>query len=133
MSDQSNQPRRLPIEDEMRSGSSPPHVPVGTEHGDGPSARSHTPDHHARRFTIVAERGLHVRAAARLVLVASRFPCVVTVRHHEAAANAKSVMELLLLRATCGSTIDVVATGKDAGECMNAIEALVANRFDDPI
>lgn len=123
MSEESNESRRVSVDD-VPSGSSRPPAPS--------SAGSHAHEHHAGRFAIVSERGLHVRAAARLVLLVSRFPCVVTVRHGEVAANAKSVMELLLLRATCGSHIDVLATGRHARECLNEIETLISNCFGDP-
>jgi phosphocarrier protein len=89
-------------------------------------------DHESKgRFEIVNALGLHARAATKLVQLASRFPCEVTVAREEQQANAKSVMGVLLLCASKGTFIDVIAKGDQADDCVKAIGELVANRFGE--
>lgn len=82
-------------------------------------------------FQIVNKLGLHARAASRLVQVASRFPCEVTVRREEQAANAKSVMGVLLLCGAQGTAVTVHAEGPRAKEAVDAIGQLIADRFGE--
>lgn len=84
------------------------------------------------RFTIVNERGLHARAAAKLVALASRFPCdIVLSGPEESAVSAKSVMGVLLLCGAKGAEIEVEATGERADEAVRAIGDLIAARFGE--
>ena len=84
------------------------------------------------RFTIVNARGLHARAATKLVQVAGRFACEVMVSGPDGqAANAKSVMGVLLLCGSKGTVIEVKARGAHAAEAVNAIGRLVADRFGE--
>ncbi len=86
----------------------------------------------AGRFTIVNVKGLHARAAMKLVQLASRYPCEVTVSGPDGqAANAKSVMGVLLLCGAKGSYVTVRAEGPDAAECVQQIGALIANKFGE--
>lgn len=82
-------------------------------------------------FQIVNKLGLHARAASRLVQVASRYPCEVTVRRDEQAANAKSVMGVLLLCGAQGTAVTVQAEGPQAKEAVEAIGELIADRFGE--
>ncbi|GAC1540181.1 MAG: HPr family phosphocarrier protein [Polyangiales bacterium] len=83
------------------------------------------------RFQIVNVLGLHARAATKLVQLASKFPCDVLVARDEQQANAKSVMGVLLLCASKGTFMDVIAKGERAQECVDAIGKLVADRFGE--
>ena len=83
------------------------------------------------RFTIVNRLGLHARAATKLVLLATKFPCEVELIHDGQAANAKSVMGVLLLCGAKGTVIGVRATGERAAECVAAIGQLIADRFGE--
>jgi phosphocarrier protein len=83
-------------------------------------------------FTIVNDLGLHARAATKLVQLAARFPCDVTLSHGGQNANAKSVMGVLLLCGSKGTVIEVKATGDRAEECVDAIGRLIAERFGEP-
>jgi phosphocarrier protein HPr len=80
---------------------------------------------------IINERGLHARAAARFVKTAEQFHAEITVSKDEHTVPARSIMGLLLLVAGRGSAITVAARGADAQEALNALEALVAARFDE--
>jgi phosphocarrier protein len=84
------------------------------------------------KFTIVNALGLHARAATKLVQLATRFPCDVQVARQEQAANGKSVMGVLLLCGSRGTVIEVTATGERAQECVDAIGALIADKFGEP-
>jgi phosphocarrier protein HPr len=82
-------------------------------------------------FTIVNTLGLHARAATKLVQTASRFPCEVEVSRDDQSANGKSVMGVLLLCGSRGTVVTVRATGERAQECLDAIGALIANKFGE--
>lgn len=84
------------------------------------------------RFEIRNRLGLHARAATKLVQTASRFPCDVSVSREGQMANAKSVMGVLLLCASKGTWIEVLARGDRAQECVVAIGELIAGRFGEP-
>jgi len=85
------------------------------------------------RFTIVNAKGLHARAAMKLVQIASRFPGEVTVSGPDGqSANAKSVMGVLLLCGSQGTTIEVRARGADPDSVVDAIGRLIADRFGEP-
>ena len=83
-------------------------------------------------FLIINTLGLHARAATKLVQLASKFPCDVEVARDDQTANGKSVMGVLLLCGSRGTTIDVRATGDRAEECVKDIGDLIANRFGEP-
>lgn len=84
------------------------------------------------RFTIVNARGLHARAAMKLVQLAGKYPCEVTVAGPDGEpANAKSVMGVLLLCGGVGTVIEVRARGPNADQAVAAIGELIANRFGE--
>ncbi len=77
--------------------------------------------------------GLHARAAAKLVNLANRFQANITISTPKLTAHTKSIMGLMMLSATNGTPIQLSADdAPDAEKAMNAIEALIQNRFDEP-
>lgn len=84
------------------------------------------------RFRIINDLGLHARAATKLVQLTTRYPCEVILSHGDQDANAKSVMGVLLLCGAKGTVVEVTASGERAEECVNAIGALIADRFGEP-
>ena len=82
-------------------------------------------------FEIVNERGLHARAATKLVQLASRFECEVDLEKEGQRANAKSVMGVLLLCGAKGTSVSVIADGDDAQQAVDAIGGLIASRFGE--
>ncbi len=84
-----------------------------------------------RTLRIVNKLGLHARAAAKLVDLAAGFESRVRIRRDDREADAKSIMRVMMLAASKGSSIEVAAQGADAGEAVDAIARLVAGRFDE--
>ena len=85
------------------------------------------------RFTIINVKGLHARAAMKLVQTAARYPCEVMVSGPDGqSANAKSVMGVLLLCGSQGTEIEVRARGTQADVVVDAIGKLIADRFGEP-
>ena len=78
-------------------------------------------------------RGLHARAATKLVQLAGRFPCEIVLAGPDGQeANAKSVMGVLLLCGSVGTIIEVRAKGAEAQAAIDAIGKLIAERFGEP-
>lgn len=81
---------------------------------------------------IINKRGLHARAAAKFATLANQFEAKVQARVGEGNwADAKSVMSLMLLAASCGASLEVNTDGNDAEAAMAAIKALIADRFEE--
>ena len=76
--------------------------------------------------------GLHARAAARFVGLASRFQSHIRVAVGDRVMDGKSILGLLLLSAARGTTLRISADGPDAEAAVGALEALVARGFEDP-
>lgn len=85
-----------------------------------------------RTLELVNRLGLHARAAAKLVHVTSRFTSEISVRHNDEEVNGKSILGLLLLAAPCGSNLTFTVNGVDESAALDAIQALVADRFGEP-
>ncbi len=85
----------------------------------------------AARYMITNKLGLHARAATKLVQLAAKYPCDVEVGRADQTANGKSVMGVLLLCGSMGTEIEVRATGERAKECVEAIGALIADKFGE--
>lgn len=82
---------------------------------------------------ICNQRGLHARASAKFVKLASSFESDVHVCRDGVRVDARSIMGLLMLGAGIGSTVEVAATGPDAEAAMKALSDLVARRFDEEV
>ncbi len=84
-----------------------------------------------QEIEIINKLGLHARASAKLTQVASSFPCDVTVARNGRKVNAKSIMGVMMLAATRGSTITLETSGPEADKAIAAMVALINNRFDE--
>jgi phosphocarrier protein len=80
---------------------------------------------------IVNEKGLHARASARFVETVDRFDADALVRRDGLEVSGESIMGLLMLGAARGTTIEVETTGPEAGALIEALAALVADRFGE--
>ena len=85
----------------------------------------------SRTVYIINERGLHARASAKFVKLASSFDAEVKVSRDGQSVDARSIMGLMMLAAGIGSSIDISAEGPQAAEALDALSALVAARFDE--
>lgn len=85
----------------------------------------------SRELPIVNRKGLHARATAKLVQCVERFDAEITVSKGGETVGGTSIMGILTLGAGIGSTIVVTAKGREAAEAMDAITALVADRFGE--
>tara|TARA_Y100001970_G_C14212591_1_gene847772 strand:- start:1418 stop:1687 length:270 start_codon:yes stop_codon:yes gene_type:complete len=75
--------------------------------------------------------GLHARAAAQLVRLANKYPCKIRLCNDGQEKDAKSVMEVLMLGATKGTTLTVTAIGEKENEALKAISGLFASGFNE--
>jgi len=82
-------------------------------------------------LNICNTRGLHARASAKFVKLASSFESEIHVTRDGVTVDARSIMGLLMLGAGIGCSIDVSAEGADAEEAMEALTDLVARKFDE--
>jgi len=85
-----------------------------------------------RDFILLNKYGMHVRPAGLFAKVASRFNADVEVEKDGTVVSGKSIMALMTLEATCGSRLRVTATGLQAREVLNELQALIARKFDIP-
>ena len=85
-----------------------------------------------REFTLLNRYGMHVRPAGLFAKTASRYDADVDVEKDGNSVSGKSIMALMTLEAVCGTKLVVTATGPQAAEVLEELEALVARRFDIP-
>lgn len=84
-----------------------------------------------RTVTIVNELGLHARAATKLVQLAGKSRCDVTLSRESMEVNAKSIMGVLTLVAAKGTVLTVRAAGEGASDVVQSIAQLIADRFGE--
>ncbi len=82
-------------------------------------------------ITISNKLGLHARASAKLTKLAGSFPCEVWVTKGERRVNAKSIMGVMMLAAGIGSEIEVDPEGEREQEAMDALLALINDKFGE--
>ena len=81
--------------------------------------------------TISNKLGLHARASAKLTKLAGSYPCEVFMTRGERRVNAKSIMGVMMLAAGLGSEVTVEVDGDREQEAMDAILALIADKFGE--
>ncbi len=84
-----------------------------------------------KTLTIVNKLGLHARAATQLVQLANQFDAQITLVKGEQQANANSVLGLMLMESHQGEQVGVISEGPDAEAAMDAVESLIAGRFNE--
>ena len=82
-------------------------------------------------FTILNDKGLHARASARFVEVVEKFESEVIVEKDGLEASGSSIMGLLMLAASKGTSIKVTLNGSDAEELVLALEELINSKFGE--
>ena len=86
-----------------------------------------------RTATIVNERGLHARAAAKFVKLVETFDAAITVERGGMAVGGLSIMGLMMFGAGTGTELQLTATGPDAAAAMAALLDLIGRGFDEDI
>ncbi|MDP3411769.1 MAG: HPr family phosphocarrier protein [Polaromonas sp.] len=81
--------------------------------------------------TINNKLGLHARASAKLTKLAGSFACEVWMAKGERRVNAKSIRGVMMLAAGLGSMVDIETNGADEQQAMDAILALIADKFGE--
>ncbi|MEX0731551.1 MAG: HPr family phosphocarrier protein [Aquisalimonadaceae bacterium] len=84
-----------------------------------------------REVTIINKLGLHARAAARFVAVASGFNATIRVIRGNRTVNGKSIMGVMMLAAGKGTSLVIEAEGDDANAALDALETLIDARFQE--
>jgi phosphocarrier protein HPr len=84
-----------------------------------------------RNITIINKLGLHARAAAKLVGLASTFECDIRLVKNSTEVNGKSILGVMMLAAAIDTPLKLIADGPDEVEALEALEALIARRFDE--
>jgi phosphocarrier protein HPr len=84
-----------------------------------------------REITIVNRLGLHARAAAKFVNLASAFDSEINISRNGQSVNGKSIMGVMMLAAAKGTTLELSAQGSDEVAAIDQLEALVAQRFGE--
>jgi phosphocarrier protein HPr len=85
----------------------------------------------SRELQIINKRGLHARASAKFVQMVERFNAEVWVTRGSETVGGTSIMGLMMLAAGPGTTVRVSATGPEAQAAVDAIAALVADKFNE--
>ena len=80
---------------------------------------------------VINKLGLHARAAAKLVALASTFDSTITLKRNNREVNAKSIMGVMMLAATCGTQVEITIEGDDELDALESIQALFQRRFDE--
>ncbi|MEA3395600.1 MAG: HPr family phosphocarrier protein [Pseudomonadota bacterium] len=81
--------------------------------------------------TISNKLGLHARASAKLTKLAGSFPCEIWIARGERRVNAKSIMGVMMLAAGIGTTVELDAEGDRAQEAIDAMVALINDKFGE--
>ena len=83
------------------------------------------------QIEIINKLGLHARASAKLVSTAARFGSKIDIEFGSQVADAKSIMSVMMLAASVGSTVTIKTDGDDEEEAMAAVTNLINNYFDE--
>ena len=81
--------------------------------------------------TISNKLGLHARASAKLTKLAGSFPCEVWISRGERRVNATSIMGVMMLAAGLGATVELETNGVDEQVAMDALLAMMADKFGE--
>ncbi|MFV1992388.1 MAG: HPr family phosphocarrier protein [Acidiferrobacterales bacterium] len=82
-------------------------------------------------ITIRNKLGMHARASAKFVTLATTYKCDITLTRNGQQVNGKSIMGIMMLAASAGSHINICAEGHDEKEAINALSELVISGFGE--
>lgn len=84
-----------------------------------------------KKIMLVNKLGLHARAAMKLVNTANQFESDISVRYRDRTVNARHIMELMALAATCNTELEIITNGTDETNAMEALTQLIQNKFGE--
>ena len=84
-----------------------------------------------RDFQILNQYGIHARPASLFVKIASRYDADIEVKKDDNKVSGKSIMGMMTLEASRGSTLRVTVDGPDAEEMLDDLQSLIDNKFDE--
>ena len=84
-----------------------------------------------REVMIINKLGLHARAAAKFVTLASKFEADIRLSRDKREVNGKSIMGVMMLAAAKGTRLEIQACGVDAEQALNSLEQLILQRFGE--
>ena len=84
-----------------------------------------------KEITIVNKLGLHARAAAKFVTLASSFDSDIRLARANRAVNGKSIMGVMMLAAAKGASLELIAEGEDEQQALSKLEQLILDRFGE--
>ncbi len=84
-----------------------------------------------KKIDVINKLGLHARAAAKLVALASEFQSDIKLIRNQREVNGKSIMGVMMLAASCGTKVEIIIQGNDENEAYQSIKALFKRRFDE--
>ena len=82
-----------------------------------------------RTLEIINQLGLHARASAKFVKLASEFTSEITLARNDQRVNGKSIMGIMMLAAGCGAQVELCAEGEDETQAVDALAALIEDGF----
>jgi phosphocarrier protein HPr len=85
----------------------------------------------ARTVRIVNKQGLHARPSTLIVKTASKFKSALTITVRGETANARSIMEVMMLASPAGTEVLLEASGEDAAACLDAVAAVFDSGFGE--
>ncbi|MDX8386956.1 MAG: HPr family phosphocarrier protein [Ghiorsea sp.] len=83
------------------------------------------------KVVIQNKLGLHARASAKFVSLASQFPCYIGIQNGKLEVNGKSIMGIMMLAAAQGTEVTLIADGEQEQEAVYALEALINQYFGE--
>ena len=84
-----------------------------------------------QQISIINKLGMHARASAKFVSLASEFSAEITLQRNGQQVNGKSIMGIMMLAAAKGAEIELCADGKDEKKAVEALVELINNRFGE--
>ncbi len=84
-----------------------------------------------KTITIINRLGLHARAAAKFVTIASKYESTIELACKNNKVNGKSIMGVMMLAASKGTDIELIISGDDEDQAVSALTELINNRFDE--
>ena len=84
-----------------------------------------------QKVTVQNKLGLHARASAKIVEMASKYSAEIKIKHGQKSINGKSIMNVMMLAASKGTQLEIIAEGDEAENAVEALVTLINNKFGE--